>query len=60
MFLLLAVANLFDFIYWILVGGLHLIALGVVLSQRKMLASHPDVPEDSAADQRAPGSGRQP
>jgi phosphatidylglycerophosphate synthase len=53
MFMLAAVAGLFDVIYWVLVGGLHLIALGIVLSQRKMLASHPvaaggALPADSA------------
>lgn len=48
MFLLAAVANLFDVIYWVLVGGLHLIAVGVVLSQRKMLASYPDPPVAAA------------
>lgn len=41
MFLLAAVAGQFEVIYWVLVGGLHLIALGIVLSQRKMLANHP-------------------
>ena len=39
---LMAVANLFEVIFWFMVSGLHLIALGVVISLGKMLASHPD------------------
>ncbi|MBT6145998.1 MAG: hypothetical protein HOH74_11245, partial [Gemmatimonadetes bacterium] len=35
-----ALANQFDLLYIYTVGGLHLIFVGVVISQRKMLAHH--------------------
>lgn len=53
---LMALANGFEVIFWFMVSGLHLIALGVIISLGKMLASHPDrrpvasAPEN-AADQ---------
>ena len=38
-----ALANQFDLLYIYTVGGLHLIFVGVVISQRKMLAHHHQV-----------------
>ena len=39
-FLLCCLADSFFALYWYLVGGLHLLALGVLISQRKMLKGH--------------------
>ena len=35
-----ALINFFHFIYWFTIIGLHLVAAGVLISQRKMLAGH--------------------
>ena len=51
---LMAVANGFEAIFWFMVGGLHVIALGVVISLGKMLAFHPDrQPAEPAPDELA-------
>ena len=52
---LLALLGAFDLIYLFTVGGLHLIALGVLLSQGKMLAAHRRRQE--AAGSGAPARG---
>jgi len=54
MFLLAALTGIFDIIYWVLVGGLHLIAAGVLLSQRKMLASYPVHPAPEGPAKASP------
>ena len=39
-FLLCCLADAFSVLYWYTVGGLHLLALGVLISLRKMLSAH--------------------
>ena len=39
-FFVLCLSNQFELLYWFTVGGLHLLAAGVLMSQRKMLAGH--------------------
>ena len=39
-YLIFCVTNQFELLYWFTVGGAHLMAFGVLLSQRKMLEGH--------------------
>ena len=52
---LLALLGAFDLIYLFTVGGLHLVALGVLLSQGKMLAAHRRLQETAGAGAPARG-----
>jgi len=45
-YFVLCLTNQFELLYWFTVGGAHLMALGVLLSQRKMLEGHRSINGD--------------
>ena len=42
-YLVAALANVLEFMYWFTVAGIHLVAVGVLISQQKMLQAYPPV-----------------
>jgi phosphatidylglycerophosphate synthase len=48
-FFLAALANCLEFMYWFTVVGIHLVAIGVTISQRKMVQGHRNAPQEGIA-----------